>query len=53
MMALALLAFTAAFATLALVFWLAERWGFLDDPWPDTPGARTDRRRLLDEGRAE
>ena len=34
-------------------YWLADRFGFLDDPdllpWEESPGARTDRRRLLED----
>ncbi len=51
MMAAALLAFTAAFAGVALILWLLSAWGWLDDP-VESPGARNDRRALLDEGRA-
>jgi hypothetical protein len=52
MMALALLAFTVAFAGALAALWLAQRWGMLDDPLA-TPGGRNDRRSLLDEGRCE
>lgn len=47
----ALAAFAAAFAGVALILWLVSAWGWLDDP-VETPGARNDRRSLLDEGRA-
>jgi len=53
MMVAALLAFAVAIVGTIVALCLAQRWGFLDDPWPDTPGARNDRRVLLDEGRAE
>jgi hypothetical protein len=45
-----------AFCTAA--YWILYRLGWLEDPepweqWEQTPGARTDRARLLDEGRVQ
>ncbi len=50
-MAAALLAFATATAGVALILWLLSAWGWLDES-VETPGARNDRRSLLDEGRA-